>query len=388
MAIPISYNLRSLAVRRTTTVLTVLGIALTVAVFLASLALINGLRDAFQSTGAPLHILVLRKGCSSELGSMMPREVFRALMFKPGIARDSNGQDPLASQELVTTVKLVAEKYGAGGDVTLRGLLPVGIELRHLKLREGRWFQPGQFEGVVGRLLAHRYPSARVGRRLRFGKGEWTVVGVMEGGRTVVNSEIFADLNQVASQFNRPNLLNSILLRVADPVTVPAMLTTLNEDQRLNVTAQTEKAYYDRQAASGLPLLSLGLFVSIVMAVGSSFAAMNTMYAAVSRRVKEVGTLRVLGFSRSNILLSFLMESLLLSFWGGLIGGLLVLPLNYVTSSVGNLAAVSETLFTFQVGPSTLVWGILFALLIGALGGLLPARMAARKEIMLSLRGV
>jgi ABC-type antimicrobial peptide transport system permease subunit len=388
MAVPISYNLRSLAVRRTTTVLTILGIALTVAVFLASLSLINGLRAALESTGAPLHILVLRKGCSSELGSMMPREVFRDLMFKPGIARDNRGQDPLASQELVTTIKLVAEQYGAGSDVTLRGLLPVGIELRQLKLEEGRWFRPGQFEVVVGKLLAHRYPAARVGRRLHFGNVEWTVVGVMDGGRTVVNSEIFTDLNQVASHFNRPNLLNSILLRVADPVTVPALLTSLNEDQRLKVTAQTEKAYYDRQAASGLPLLSLGLFVSIVMAVGSSFAAMNTMYAAVSRRAREVGTLRVLGFSRSNILLSFLVESLLLSFGGGLLGGLLVLPLNYVTSSVGNLATVSETLFTFQVGPSTLSWGILFALLIGACGGLFPARMAARKEIMTSLRGI
>ena len=224
MAIPITYNFRSLAVRRTTTILTILGIALTVAVFLASLALINGLRIAFQSTGSPLQILVLRRGCSSELGSMMTRGVFRDLLFKPGIALDSNGQYPLASQELVTTIKLVAEKYGAGGDVTLRGLLPVGIELRHLKLREGRWFEPGQFEVVVGRLLAQHYPSVRVGSRLRFGKREWTVVGVMEGGRTVVNSEIFTDLNQMASQFNRPNLLNSILLRVADPITVPALL--------------------------------------------------------------------------------------------------------------------------------------------------------------------
>lgn len=319
---------------------------------------------------------------------MMPREVFRLLMFKPGIAHAVNGKDPLASQELVTTVKLVAEKQGAGGDVTLRGLLPVGIELRHLKLREGRWFQPGQFEVVVGKLLAHRYPIARVGRRLRFGKVEWTVVGIMDGGRTVVNSEIFTDLNQMASQFNRPNLTNSILLRVADQVSVPALLTSLNEDQRLNVTAQTEKDYYDRQSASGLPILTLGLFVAIIMAVGSSFAAMNTMYAAVVRRAREVGVLRVLGFSRSNILLSFLMESLLLSFCGGLLGGLFVLPLNYVTSSVGNLATVSETLFTFQVGPSTLAWGILFALLIGACGGFFPARMAAKKEIMTSLRGV
>ena len=199
-------------------------------------------------------------------------------------------------------------------NVTLRGILPVGIKMRDdLKLQDGRWFRAGQREVVVGKSVAKRYPGAHMGNKIRFGRGEWEVVGVMDGGQSAVNSEIFGDLNQISSDFNRADGLSSVLLRATDAATVPALVNSLNDDRRLAVLAETEKSYYEAQTNSGALLQYLGVFIAIIMAVGSSFAAMNTMYAAVARRATEIGTLRVLGFSKSSIMSSFLIESLLLS---------------------------------------------------------------------------
>ena len=387
MAIPISYNLRNLVVRKTTTILTALGITLTVAVLLAVLALVNGLRTAFESSGNPLQILVMRKGSTAELSSAITREVFQDLKSEAGIARDGN--QPLASLEMVTVINLPSVDSPDGMNITLRGILPIGIKMRDdLKIQDGRWFQAGQREVVVGKSIAKRYPGAQLGKKLRFGRGEWEVVGVMDGGKSSVNSEIFGDLNQTSSDFNRADGLSSVLIRATDAATVPALINSLNDDRRLGVLAQTEKAYYEAQTNSGAVLQYLGVFISIIMAVGSSFAAMNTMYAAVARRSREIGTLRVLGFSRGSILFSFLIESLCLSLLGGLLGCLLVLPLNNITTGIGSFVTFSEIAFNFRVGPEIMLIGVGFALVMGTLGGLFPARMAARKEILTALREI
>jgi putative ABC transport system permease protein len=210
----------------------------------------------------------------------------------------------------------------------------------------------------------------------------------MDAGQSAVNSEIFGDLNQISSDFNRPESLSSVLLRAADSSTVQPLINSLNDDRRLGVDAQTEKSYYEAQTSSGAPLQFLGIFISIIMAVGSSFAAMNTMYAAVSRRAREIGTLRVLGFSRGSILFCFFLESLLLSIVGGLVGCVLVLPLNNITTGIGSFVTFSEIAFNFHVSLAIMLTGLIFALLMGALGGLLPARMAARKEILTALREI
>ncbi|HVT93238.1 MAG TPA: ABC transporter permease [Bryobacteraceae bacterium] len=387
MAIPASYNLRNLVVRKTTTIMTALGIALTVAVLLSVLALVAGLRTAFESTGDPAQVLVMRKGATAELNSGMTRAVFQDMKFKQGIAVDANRQ-PLASLEIVTVINLASVDSPAGMNVTLRGLLPVGIQMRHLSILQGRWFQTGHREVVVGKNIAKRYPGAQLGKQLRFGKGLWDVVGVMDGGQSAVNSEIFGDLGQVSSDFDRQDGLSSVLLRATDTATVPALINSLNDDQRLNVDAMTERSYYESQTNSGAPLQFLGIFVSIIMAVGSSFAAMNTMYASVARRSKEIGTLRVLGFSRGSILLSFFLESLLLSLFGGLLGCILVLPLNGITTGIGSFVTFSEIAFNFRVTPQIMIAGVLFALFMGAVGGLFPARMAAKKEILTALREI
>jgi putative ABC transport system permease protein len=387
MAIPVSYNIRNLIVRKATTLMTAAGIAMTVAVLLAIMALVSGLKSAFAATGDPLRVLVMRKGGNAELTSLLTQQQFQIVKSFPGIAAGADGQ-PMASLEVVTIINLPTEAHPEGENVTVRGLSTRGIEMRKLKLAAGRWFQPGQREVVAGKSIAARYPAAQVGKQLKFGKGLWTVVGVMDAGKSAINSEILGDGNQVASDFNRSDTYSSALLQATDEVTADALKKSLEGDRRLNVTAMSEKAYYDLQTVSAAPIQFLGFFVCIIMAVGSCFAAMNTMYAAVARRAKEVGTLRVLGFSRGSILLSFLIESLLLSLIGGVIACLLVLPLNNVTTGLGNFITFSETSFNFRVGPDVMAIGIVFALILGAVGGLLPARQAAKKEILAALREV
>ncbi len=273
-----------------------------------------------------------------------------------------------------------------GTNITLRGLSQAGIAMRKLKIIAGRWFQPGQREVVVGKHLADIYENAHVGKHLKFGRGEWLIVGVMDGGNTAVDSEIFGDGNQIAADFNRPDTYSSALLQATSDVSAAALQRSLEDDRRLNVTVVSERDYYDAQTVSSRPIKFLGIFVCIIMAIGSCFASMNSMYAAVARRSKEIGTLRILGFTRGSILMSFFLESLMLSFVGGLLACVLVLPLNNVTSRMGNFITFSEMTFNIHIGPEIMTIGLLFALILGAIGGLLPARQAARKEILTALR--
>jgi putative ABC transport system permease protein len=387
MAIPLSYNIRNLIVRKTTTLMTAAGIAMTVAVLLAVLGLVSGLERAFASTANPLHILVMRKGGNAELTSLLTQQQFQIIKAYPGIATGSDGQ-PMASLEVVSVINLPSVENAEGSNVTLRGLSQRGIQMRHLKIVDGRWFNPAAREVTVGKDISKRYPNARMGKQLRFGRGLWTVVGVMDAGDSAVNSEIFGDGVEVASDFNRQDTYSSALVQATDEVTAAALIKSLEADRRLNVTAMSEKEYYDNQTISARPVQFLGYFVCIIMAVGSCFAAMNTMYAAVARRAKEIGTLRILGFPRGSILLSFFFESLLLSLAGGILACILVLPLNNVTTGLGNFITFSETSFNFRVGPDVMAIGIIFSLLLGAVGGLLPARQAARKEILTALREI
>jgi putative ABC transport system permease protein len=386
MKIPISYNIRNLITRRTTTIMTALGIALTVAVLLSVFALVEGLRTSLSATGHPLHLLVTRKGSTAELNSSMTQEQFQTIKVKPGIAQTPSGE-PMASLELITVIILESPENPSGVNISVRGLTTTGFAMREdVRISEGRMFQPGRREIVVGKGLAKRYPKASIGSKLDFGRGEWDVVGVMDGGRSAANSEIFCDLAQLASDQNREAGLSSALIRATDRAAMQALMNDLSEDRRLNVDAVSEKSYYESQTSSAAPIQLLGMFVAIIMAVGSSFAAMNTMYAAVARRSAEIGTLRVLGFSKLGILISFLIESLLLSLLGGIIGCLLVLPLNNLTTGIGSFITFSEFTFDFRITPGIMLTGIVFALVMGALGGLFPASSAARKQILTALR--
>jgi putative ABC transport system permease protein len=388
MKIPISYNIRNLIARRTTTIMTALGIALTVAVLLSVFALVEGLRSSLVSTGDPLNLLVTRKGSTAELNSSMTQEQFQIIKVKPGIAKLPNGE-PMASLELVTVIVLESPANPAGINISMRGLTTTGVAMREsVKITEGRVFQSGKREIVVGKGVAKRYPTARLGSKIDLGRGQWEVVGVMDGGRSAANSEIFCDLAQLAADQNREAGLSSVLLRTTDEVAMQALTNDLTGDPRLNVDAVSERAYYEAQTGAAAPIQFLGIFVAIIMSVGSSFAAMNTMYAAVARRAPEIGTLRVLGFSKPGILISFMIESMLLSLLGGLIGCLLVLPLNNFTTGIGSFTTFSEITFDFRITPGIMLSGIVFALVMGVIGGLFPAASAARKEILTALKGV
>ncbi|MBI4891439.1 MAG: ABC transporter permease, partial [Acidobacteria bacterium] len=269
------------------------------------------------------------------------------------------------------------------------GVSATGLAIREdMQLTQGRWFAPGRREVTVGSSIARRYPDAQVGRMLRFGRGDWEVVGVFDSPQLARNSEILADLNQAAGDFERTEVLSSALIRASDAVSHQALVNDLNYDGRLNVQARAEKDYYQQQTSSGDLVRYLGGFVALIMAVGSCFAAMNTMYAAVARRSKEIGTLRVLGFSRRSILLSFLLESLLLSVLGGALGIALVLPLNGLTTGIGSNVTFAEVAFSLRVSPEIMGKGMVFALVMGAFGGLLPAFSAARKQILTALRQI
>jgi putative ABC transport system permease protein len=387
MAIPIAYNLRNLVVRKTTTIMTALGIALTVAVLLAILALVNGLRATLGASGDPLHVMVLRKGSDSEVVSNFTRTQFQDLKFKRGIAAGSDGQ-PLASLEVVSSVSLANIDNPDGVSVVVRGLQPAGIAIRHnIHIAQGRWFQQGWREVVVGQSVAKRFPAAHLGGQIHFGRGDWLIVGVMDAARGAQDSEIWGDLNQVSPDLQRIEVLSSALVEATDAVTAQALINDLNADQRLDVHALSEKEYYELQTTQAAPIEYTGVFVSLIMAVGSCFAAMNTMYAAVSRRAREIGTLRVLGFSRFSILFSFFLESLLLAALGGALGCLMVAPLNGLTTAVGS-TNFAELAFDFRITPKIMAEGVLFALVMGTLGGMFPARMASKKEILTALREI
>lgn len=380
MRIPIAYNWRNLYVRKTTTALTASGIALTVAVFVSVLAMHEGLQRSLGSTGDPLHLLVMRKGATAELTSVVSREAYQTIRAEPGVLE--------TSLEIVTGISLAGTEGLDLTNLTLRGLTPEGFRMRKgLRLAEGRMFEPGKREVVVGRSLAEKFPQARLGATMHFGRGDWLVAGVMDGGSASWNSEVFADVNQVAADYNRPQALSSVLVRVADEAAVLALRTQIEQDRRLNMQAVPEVEYYRSQMVSALPIQFMGSVVSILLAVGSCFSAMNTMYAAVARRAPEIGTLRVLGFSRGSILVSFLIESVLLALIGGALGCALAYPLHDLDTAIGNFVTFTEFSFRLTITWRIAIAGMAAGMVMGIIGGLFPAWSASRREVLAALRG-
>jgi putative ABC transport system permease protein len=395
MAIPISYNIRNLKLRKGLTAMTALGIALTVTTAIFLMALVAGLNRAFVSSGSPLNVLVMRKGSEAELSGGFDASLFPTLKTLPGIAKDSHGE-PMASGEWVVVIVL-PRKDGTGEvNVTVRGMMPDGLEMRLLpgangksgvKLIAGRWFQTGQREVVVSKSVRDRFSHANIGDTMQFGKGPWKVVGVFDAGGSAYESEIWGDVNQMASDFDRQGGYASAYLRATDPISAQALVNRVSDDQRLKLDGMLETDYYAKQTSSGTPIKIIGWVVGIIMAIGSIFAAMNTMYAAVAYRGREIATLRVIGFSRPAILTSFVLESLLLALLGALVGILLMLPFNGMQTGTSNQVTFSEVVFALRITPAVAGWAIVFALVMGFFGGLAPAWHAARQNILNALRG-
>ncbi len=387
MAIPITYNIRNLKLRKGLTIMTALGIALTVTTAVFVMALLAGLDRAFVGTGDPLNVLVLRKGSQGELTGGFPAENFQTLKTLPGIAKDSHGE-PLVSGEWVVAIVLPRADGSGEVNVTVRGMMQDGLALRNgVKLVEGRWFTPGQREVVVSDSIQKRFAHANVGDTLQFGKGPWKIVGVFNAGGSAYESEIWGDVNQMSSDFDRQGAYGSAYLRATDPVSADALVHRVSDDQRLKLDGMLETDYYKKQMSSGNLIRVIGWIVAIIMAIGSSFAAMNTMYAAVSYRSREIATLRVIGFSQPSILTSFVFESVVLSLLGAAVGLVLMLPFNGMTTGTQNQITFSEAVFRLQMTPEVAAIAVLFAIIMGLVGGIAPAWHAARQNILTSLRG-
>jgi putative ABC transport system permease protein len=395
MAIPISYNIRNLRLRKGLTLMTALGIALTVTTAIFLMALIAGLNRAFVSSGSSKNVLVLRKGSEAELSGGFDAALFPVLKTLPGIEKDSHGE-PMVSGEWVVVI-ILPRKDGTGEvNVTVRGMMPDGLEMRQLadgpgmppkvKLLEGRWFQTGQREVVVSSSIRNRFAHANIGDTMEFGKGLWKVVGVFDAGGSAYESEVWGDVNQMASDFDRQGGYSSAYLRATDPIAADALKNRVADDQRLKLEGFIETDYYAKQTSSGAPIKVIGFVVGFIMAIGSIFAAMNTMYAAVAYRGREIATLRVIGFSRPAILTSFVLESLLLALLGAAAGILLMLPFNGMETGTSNAVTFSEVVFALRITPQVAGYAVLFALIMGFVGGLAPAWHAARQNILSALR--
>ncbi|HEY1465135.1 MAG TPA: ABC transporter permease [Terriglobales bacterium] len=387
MAIPISYNVRNLKLRKGLTIMTALGIAMTVTTAIFVMALLAGLQRAFVSSGSPLNVLVMRKGSASELTGGFDAASLPVLKTLPGIAKDSNG-DPMVSGEWMVVIVLPRNDGTGEVNVVVRGMMQDGLALRNgVKLVQGRWFTPGQREVVVSQSIHKRFAHSSVGDELEFGKGLWKVVGVFDAGGSAYDSEIWGDVNQMASDFDRQGAFGSVYLRATDPVSAEALKNRVSDDQRLKLDGVIEKDYYEKQTSSGNLIEYVGWAVAIIMAIGSSFAAMNTMYAAVAYRSREIATLRIIGFSRRSILTSFVFESVLLSVLGAVAGVILMLPFDGMTTGTQNPATFSEAVFSLQMTPHVVIVAMVFAMTMGLLGGIAPAWHAARQNILTALRG-
>lgn len=394
MAIPISYNIRNLRLRKGLTIMTALGIALTVTTAIFLMALLAGLHRAFVNSGNPLNVLVLRKGSEAELSGGFDASLYPTLKTLPGIAKDSHGE-PMTSGEWVVVI-ILPRKDGTGEvNVTVRGMMPDGLEMRQIpgpenhpgvKLVAGEWFHTGQREVVVSKSIRDRFTHANIGDTMEFGKGSWKVVGVFDAGGSAYESEVWGDVNQMASDFDRQGGYSSAYLHATDPIAADALKNRVSDDQRLKLEGMLETDYYAKQTSSGAPIKVIGIVVAFIMAIGSIFAAMNTMYAAVAYRGREIATLRVIGFSRPSILTSFVLESLLLALLGAAAGILLMLPFNGMQTGTSNAVTFSEVVFALRITPQVAMYAIAFALIMGFVGGLAPAWHAARQNILNALR--
>ena len=386
MAVPLSYNWRNLVLRKGATVMTALGIALTVAIAIFIMALLAGLHDAFATSGDPRNVLVLRKGSNSEMAAGgIERDTMQTLRDLPGIEKTSSG-DSLISGETILVIVLPRKDGTGETNVTMRFLSPVGLQLRPtVKMVSGRWFNPGRREVVVSKSIHERFNQANVGDTMFLGKGNWTVVGVFDSSGSAHESEIWADINQLSSDLDRTQY-SSVLMRATDDAAAAALKNRVSDDQRLKLNGMLETEYFAQQTSTGAPIRIVGWVVAIIMGIGSCFAAMNTMYAAVANRSREIATLRVVGFSRPSILTSFVLESLILALLGALVGIVLMLPFNGMTTGTSNPVTFSEAVFSLRLTPAVITRAIFFALIMGLFGGLAPAWHAARKNILNALR--
>jgi putative ABC transport system permease protein len=383
-----SYNLRSMTVRKGTAAMTAMGIAMVVAVFVMTLAIAQGFRSTLVASGSPDNAIVLRKSATSETVSAVTRQELPLVEALPQIARDAD-RHPMASPELVVIIALPRTTNDQPANVPARGVGPKAFTIRdRIRFVEGRPLTPGLREINVGRLATQRFKGLTLGSEVRFANANWKVVGVFAADDASFESEVWGDVDLMIPAFQRGEY-QSVTVKLTDPSAFESFQAAIAADPRLQLTAQREQDYYAEQSRVMTTVIRVfGTFVTLILSIGAMFGAMNTMYAAVAYRTREIGTLRALGFSQFTIVSAFLAESTALALVGGVVGCLLALPVHGLSTGTTNMASFSEVAFKFRITPALLGAGLVFAALMGAAGGLLPAIRAARIPVARALRGI
>jgi putative ABC transport system permease protein len=387
MALPIRYNIRNLRQRWKVTLLAIFGIALVVAAVVVIASMAAGFQSALRATGSNGNAIVTQRGSMSELTSWIAIGNVQTIMTDPRIARDSSGT-PLASCEIVIIASKPKKSDGQPTNITLRGVTPEAFKVRNgIKLVEGRMFEPGLFEVIAGKKISDRVNGLNIGDTLKVQRKEFKVVGLFTADGSSFESEMWGDLNALGPAVGRNGGCESLTVRMTNPAVLASLDKDLRANPQMQVQADSERTYYENQAGGVATALKiLAGFVGVVMGIGAVFGAMNTMYAIVSQRTREIGTLRALGFSRFSILLSFVMESVLLALIGGILGCLIAIPMNGFTAGTGQTQSFSELAFAFKITPAIVLVGLSFAVLMGFVGGLLPAVRASQMPITKALR--
>lgn len=385
-AVPLTYVLRNLWVRRVTTLLTAGGMALVVYVFATVLMMSEGIKSTLVATGQPDNVMVLRKGAGAEINSGIGREQAAVIESLQGIATDGAGR-PLVSKEPVVLNNLPKRSNGKPSNVTVRGTSATGLALRpQVRIVQGRMFRAGTSEIVAGQAVAKGFAGVALGQSLRFAGRSWTIVGIVDGNRSGFDSEIWGDSEQMMQAFRR-SAYSSVVFRLADPDAFDAAKAVLDNDPRLTLEAKRERQFYAEQSEALATFIRiLGVALSIIFSIGAIVGATITMFAAVAQRIGEIGTLRALGFRRGAVLVAFLGESLGLSLVGGVIGLVAASAMQAVNISTTNFQTFAELAFSFTLTPSIAVQTILFSLVMGLVGGFVPAWRAARMQIVDCLR--
>jgi putative ABC transport system permease protein len=388
MAIPVIYNVRSVKARWTSAIVAVLGIAGTVGVFVAMLSLARGFKATLVASGSEDNAIIMRAGATSEMMSGVALDQVKIMQDAPGVARGADGA-PLVTSEVVVIAPFALKSTGTDANVQVRGVSSNVLSIRRsVKIIEGRMFNPGLSELVVGKNANSTYTGLTVGNTVNFGGGHWQVVGVFDAGGSAFDSEVWTDARVLDDVYKRPsNVFQSVTVHLTSPNALQQFKDSVTADPRLSVDVSREIDYYSKQSTRMTQLITvLGGLVASVMAIGAIFGALNTMYSAVAERGREIATMRALGFGAAAVVLSFVIEALLISFVGGAIGCLAVLPLNGLTTATMNWQTFSNMAFAFKITSGLLLGGIVFALVMGVIGGLPPAIRAAARPVAVALR--
>ena len=387
MAIPIIYNIRSVQSRWSSSIVAVLGIAGTVGVFIAMLALARGFKATLVASGSADNVIVTRAGASSEMLSSIDLDAVKILEDEPGVARSDAG--PLITAEAVAVASLPLRSTGGDANAQVRGVSANALNIRrNIKIVQGEMFHPGLTEVVAGKNASASYAGLNVGNTVKFGGTEWKVVGIFDAGGSAFDSEVWCDPRVLDDAYKRPpNAFQSATVHLTSADAFQGFKDAVLADPRMNVQVEREIDYYSKQSTAMTRLITvLGGLVAFIMAIGAVFGALNTMYSAVSERGREIATMLALGFGSAAVISSFLVEALFIASIGGIVGCIAVLPLNGLTTGTMNWQTFSQLAFAFRISPQLLGAGIAFALAMGLVGGLLPALRAARMPVATALR--